>query len=114
MDELAAKRGRPAGTSESIESLAKKSAQRDLKMLEIVSNGIKDDLEKVSKKLSDLAADDEAYIPLAKYRLDLKEALMKNISAAARIASSDPTRRDEGDLDASTKEILSQLKGDGV
>ena len=83
-------------------------------MIERNREGIRRDMEKISARLEDMDAANEAFIQLSEYRLALHKALMQTASLGARLAAADPQKAADGEVDASTKEILAQLRGDGI
>ena len=113
MNELR-KVGRPVGTSESIESLARKSAQLDLKMIEKNRDGIKRDMERITERLNMLDPEAPNFIALSEYRLALHEALMKSAAVGAKLAAADPQKAGDGEIDAVAREITAQIRGEEV
>jgi hypothetical protein len=109
----APRRGRPPGTNESLESLSKKIGQRFLKLVDKISQGLEEDLEKVGSQLKGMDASSPQFIQLSEYRAELAEKLVKSIAIVSKIATSDPGKAGEGEVNAGALELLSQLKGDG-
>jgi hypothetical protein len=107
--------GRPYGTSESIESLAKKDTQANLKMSERLRRSIDIQLGRIEKRLHELdpSKDLKEIIELTEFLHRMREGVGRMVRDNAKIAMADPAKASEGEGDAGAKELLAQLKGDG-
>jgi len=118
MGELEAKRGRPPGTTESIESLARKDAQQSLKLAERIRKVVEVQLGRVEARLQALDPTNPAsmkeIVELTQFLMDGHESVMKTVASTARIASQDPAKAGEGEDGAAAKEFIAQIRGDGV
>lgn len=114
MSEEKRKAGRPVGTAESIESLAKRNAQRDLKLLQEATQIAEKEQRRIETALAAQTPGMEEYEKLFRLLLLVRESLIKNIALGAKIASSDPSRANEEDSSASAKEFLKQMEGEEV
>jgi hypothetical protein len=107
--------GRPPGTTESIESLARKDTQANLKLSERIRQILSIQLGRIESRLKGLdpATEMDEIMKLSKFLFDAREGLGRQVRDNAKIAMSDPSKANEGDADAVAKELIAQLKGDG-
>lgn len=109
--------GRPPGTSESIESIAKRDTQATLKLSERLRRTIEGQLDRIEGQLRKLSPDKpddvKEILELTRFLVDVRELCMKSVRETAKIAQADPAKAMEGESDAAARELLAQLRGEG-
>lgn len=123
-DEVPIKRsvGRPAGTVESLESLARDDARENLKLSRKLRKIIEGQIPTIEAAIKALPTNTPAGIKerleMLEFLADLQERLMKVVAPVARVAASQPGRGMDGDSSGSEdermREFLSNLKGESV
>ena len=112
------KRGRPPGTTESIESLAKKELQQTIKTIERLRKTIEEQAEIVSDEVKLLPRNAGAMkdrMEMTSFLDNLRDGLLRSVPQLAKIVQADPAKASENDgVDAGMREMLSQISGDVI
>jgi hypothetical protein len=113
------KPGRPPGTVESLESLARDGAKEDLKIAAQARAARKAQIPKILEAMGKLSLDKpdelERYHTLSSMLGEIQSDCIKSVAPVAKVASQPTKIEDEGvSEDLRAKAFLAELKGEAV